>query len=122
MSDVEKTVYRVLQRIVAERSPGVAKIESTQRLTSDLGLKSLDVARLIAVLELEIGVDPFVKLVAITDVRTVGDLCAAYRKALSDDPNTIPETTIEPSRQRAEARRKAQYPRRDRRSGPERQE
>ena len=39
----------------------------------------------LAKLERKLGVDPFAERVAITSIRTVGDLCAAYGKCLSED-------------------------------------
>jgi hypothetical protein len=89
MDQIERTVHHVVLRVARDRSPNLflppaqAGVANGQHLTTDLGLTSLDIARIIAVLELELGADPFASLVAITDVRTVSDLCAAYRKALA---------------------------------------
>jgi acyl carrier protein len=44
---------------------------------------SLLLARLIITLEAELGVDPFAEDVLISDVRTVGELVAVYREALT---------------------------------------
>ena len=83
MKDPEEIIHQVLLGIVQQKAPSVTKLANENRLTVELGLKSLEIARLVALLELELGVDPFAHLVAITDVRTVGDLCNAYRRALS---------------------------------------
>jgi acyl carrier protein len=90
MADVVQTVHAVLFRIIQHETPPVAQIQASDRLTVELGLKSLDLARLITILELELGVDPFARLVAITDIRTVGDLCEAYRRALSPESAMAP--------------------------------
>jgi acyl carrier protein len=47
------------------------------------GMGSLLLARLIIALEAELGVDPFAEDVLISDVRTVGELVAVYREALT---------------------------------------
>jgi hypothetical protein len=108
MDHVEQVVYRVLLRIAQQRTPGVLRVENGQRLTAELGLKSLDIARVIALLELELGADPFAHLVAITDIRTVADLCEAYRKALAPPSEAPTPPSFAPSLNRAEARRNAQ--------------
>jgi acyl carrier protein len=54
------------------------------RLTADLGLESLDIAELVAVLELELGADPFVESASIADAQTVGELVAIYQRYLAE--------------------------------------
>jgi acyl carrier protein len=44
------------------------------------GLSSLDLAGLVAKLERRWKIDPFLEAKAITEVRTVGDLCRAYQE------------------------------------------
>jgi hypothetical protein len=112
MDHAEGMIHRVVLRIARQRSPALSGLEVGHRLTDDLGLTSLDLARILAVLELELGVDPFAGLVAITDVRTLGDLCVAYRQALSPAPAAAAPPSYAPSQQRAEARRAAQARRR----------
>jgi hypothetical protein len=46
------------------------------------GLRSLDFASVIAVLERQWNVDPFLEHRSITEIRTVGDLCIAYKDCL----------------------------------------
>jgi acyl carrier protein len=110
MDHLERIVQEIVLRVVREKSPETTCVENGQGLTAGLGLDSLDIARLIAVLELKLGVDPFASLVAITDVRTVGDLCAAYRSARGSpaEANTVPSFAA--SVQRAKARRSARPP------------
>ena len=54
-------------------------------LVEDLGLRSLDLARIIAKLEVKLDADPFAELVSVTSIRTPGDLCAAYAKCFAAD-------------------------------------
>lgn len=56
-------------------------IEESSQLVKDLAFTSLDVAELVAVLEMELDVDPFSDGVSLMDVRTYGDFCAVYEKA-----------------------------------------
>jgi acyl carrier protein len=60
------------------------KMVLTTGATLDLGLESLDLAELVALLELRFGFDPFSHHAAITDVHTVQDLCNAYLRAGAD--------------------------------------
>lgn len=80
MEDLERTVHEVVLEVARRRKPDLEGLEPDQRLTVDLGLKSLDVAQVVAVLEDRLEMDPFSELVAITSIRTVGDLAAAYRR------------------------------------------
>jgi len=110
MDQLERTIHELVLRIVREKSPETASVENCQGLAAGLGLDSLDIARIIAVLELQLGVDPFANAFAITDMRTVGDLCRAYRTALCSRAGAPSVSLFESSVQRAEARRSVQPP------------
>jgi hypothetical protein len=47
-------------------------------------LKSLAIARVIAMLELKYGIDPFSRHISVTSVKTVGDLVRAYQSCTED--------------------------------------
>jgi hypothetical protein len=79
--EARRVVCEAVGEVAREHGFG-APIEDRLELFADLRLPSLEVARLIAVLEAKLGVDPFLEMVAITDVRTVGDLVRAYEAAL----------------------------------------
>ncbi len=81
MDHIEEKVHEVVLRVCQQRTPAVSKIDNGHRLTGELGLASLDFARIIAILEMDLGTDPFSCQSPITGMRTVGDLCDAYRKA-----------------------------------------
>jgi acyl carrier protein len=108
MDNLDRMIHDLVLRIAREKSPEVACVDNDHRLAAGLGLDSLDIARLVAVLELKVGADPFAKLVSITDVRTVGDLCAAYRIALSAPVEADAAPSFATQVKRAEARRSAQ--------------
>ncbi|MEV2215093.1 phosphopantetheine-binding protein [Streptomyces sp. NPDC050997] len=78
------TVKATLLEIVNEVAGPVEQLDEDQLLVDQLGLESLHLARLVAVLELELDTDPFSADVPITSVRTVGDLLQAY------DPVVLP--------------------------------
>ncbi|KOV61484.1 hypothetical protein ADL01_31010 [Streptomyces sp. NRRL WC-3618] len=70
--------------IVNEVAGPVEHLDDDQLLVDQLGLESLHLARLVAVLEMELDTDPFSDDMPITGVRTVGDLLQAY------DPVVLP--------------------------------
>ena len=85
MENVTDVVVAVIRGVVREQYPEVEEVRSEQGLVEDLGLKSLDLARIVAKLDTELGVDPFSETVAITSIRTVGDLCEAYEQCFEAD-------------------------------------
>jgi acyl carrier protein len=85
MENLEKIVHEVVLEILRQRSSQISKVENNHKLTSDLGFGSLDIAQLVATLEIKLGVDPFATQVAITDIRTVGDLCHSYALCLPNN-------------------------------------
>lgn len=104
MEDVESTVREVVLEVARRRKPEIQGLEPEQRLTVDLGLKSLDVAQVVAVLEDRLEMDPFSELVAITSVETVGDLTAAYRKCHEGGGSEDRPASVEEGSGRAQAR------------------
>ena len=78
MASVREAIADLLER--ADRP--VPAINAGDDLMAT-GLTSLDLAAVIAMLETRWGVDPFLEHVPITEVRTVGELCEAYRMCAS---------------------------------------
>jgi hypothetical protein len=103
MRAYEQTVFDVLRTIATERRPDLPPLEAGQTLTYDLGLTSLDLARAVATLEFELDADPFDR-VPITSVRTVGDLCAAYRLHFNGDAEVPPRPSEAENASRARSR------------------
>ena len=85
MDSLEQTIHAVIRDIAAQAGRTLPPLERHHTLTYDLGLRSLDLAQLVATLEMLLGVDPFARLVPITNIRTVRDLCDAY--ALAQTPS-----------------------------------
>ena len=110
-TEVRATVHERIRDILAERDEPVPPIADSDKLSEGLGLRSMDLALLVAELEVELGVDPFQKLVSITGIRTVDDLVAAYALALT--PDAAPEPASEDlaaAARRAERRRARKRP------------
>ena len=78
---VADRIADTIAEVMRERGLDPASIAPEARLTEGLGLKSMDLARIVLTLEDELEVDPF-QTVPITSIRTVGDLTAAYLGAL----------------------------------------
>lgn len=87
---VESMVLDTIRNVGWQRGMDVPDLRPRLRLVDELGFKSLDVARMIAMLELRLGLDPFSRLISVTNVRTVGDLCNAYVRALDDPEHGTP--------------------------------
>jgi acyl carrier protein len=80
MLKIDQVRFTVLQDIVHLLDDDDLEADSLtddSRLT-DIGLTSLLLARLTVQLEMVLGVDPFAQSLAISDVRTIGNLVAAY--------------------------------------------
>jgi acyl carrier protein len=84
---LERVVLGKICSVLEDRSGEVRVIKGTDRLNATLGLSSLDLALIVAELEVEVRADPFAKLVSITSVRSVNDLVTAYRKVLFPEAN-----------------------------------
>lgn len=76
-SGIQSTVEACVRRILGDRISGTA-LDVDTKLNAELGMDSLELAELVLELETDLGADPFVELVPITSVRTVGDIVRAY--------------------------------------------
>lgn len=86
MSDIKQTIIGVLREIQERNVYPKRDINDDTMVVKNLGFSSLDVAELVAVLEMELGVDPFSQGVSIMNVHTVGELCKVYTEALEKVP------------------------------------
>lgn len=79
MDGIFETVKDSINEIISMKGVDETKIDRDSKIVQDLGLKSLDIAQLIAMLESEFDKDPFSDGSAtLADVLTVGDLCKIY--------------------------------------------
>ena len=67
--------------ISLERVPDFDRVAPRTEARRGVGPDVDGLARIVASLEMKLDVDPFAEDVAITSIRTVGDLCNAYEKA-----------------------------------------
>ena len=103
---IEQVIHEEILHILDEREEWIPDIANDARLHADLGLGSLDLAQLVSVLEMKLRADPFEHLVAITEIRTVGDLCQAYQRLLVGETNaSTTRDILRAGQTRAQARR-----------------
>jgi acyl carrier protein len=79
--EIESCIHGEITNFLVESKANVRSISNEIKLNSELGMSSLELARLVSVLDDKLEVDPFIELVPITSVRTIGDLVNAYKKA-----------------------------------------
>ena len=81
MSEHQQIIYDTLRRVAEEEGLQIGAISDSSALIDSLGFRSLHIARILAILEIQLSHDPFASgEVPITGLRTVGDLCAAYER------------------------------------------
>jgi acyl carrier protein len=78
-AEIEATIHRTLVEVLERAGKPVPVFDEEDDLIAT-GLTSLDLAALVAKLERRWKIDPFLEATAITEVRTVGDLCRAYQE------------------------------------------
>jgi|GEM_PF-465175 acyl carrier protein len=107
--EIQKLIEEHILQIIEEKGAHEGKLPQVgqeDRLGSELGLSSLDLAQLVAMLEMRLKADPFQELVPITSVRTVADLCSAYEQFFSGEKSDPAQAdALLESKRRAEARR-----------------
>jgi acyl carrier protein len=84
IDDIENIVHDEILTMLNENNIEFGVISNDVKLNSELGVTSLDLARLVSVLDDRLGVDPFIELISITSVRTIGDLVDAYQRAIAN--------------------------------------
>lgn len=76
----DKVVFETIQAIVRRKNASGVDIKPEDHITEELGFGSLDMAELVATLEMKLGFDPFADGASIASVRTVADIVALYTK------------------------------------------
>jgi acyl carrier protein len=102
--EISKAVRDQVALLLDEKELPARDFGPDDRLNTDLGLTSLDLASLVAALEMKLQADPFQELVPITSVRTIGDLEAAYVRFFSGPGTVSGDNDLAEIRRRAEAR------------------
>lgn len=78
--DLRETIQTVIHGILEETGRPKPGMADGNQLFAEIGLDSLDFARVVVELEQKLGVDPFRS--PGQDVRTFGDLVRVYRETL----------------------------------------
>jgi acyl carrier protein len=76
MPEAESLVVEAITALLTQRGDGAGKISQSTRLQEDLRLDSLELAELSAMLEDELGRDPYTEGLA---PRTVGEIVTFYQ-------------------------------------------
>jgi len=104
---VRAEILRRLSRV----APVADDVLTDDMALSDLGIGSLDLLEIIDALETSLAANPFEGRLAPSDIRTVGDLYAAYRPATDGaSPGDAIDDLLASSRKRAAARRRGRQP------------
>jgi len=82
MEQVKKVINNAIQQIQEQKSYPVANLRDDLRIIDDLGFSSLDIAQLIAYLEMELNVDPYANGALISSINTVESLYKLYQSCL----------------------------------------
>jgi acyl carrier protein len=85
MENVKTVIDSAILNIQEMRAHRKINLDDDLRLTYDLGFSSLDIAQLVAQLELELGVDPFSQGVSIAEITTIGSLYRVYQTCINSN-------------------------------------
>lgn len=104
---VREEILRRLSRV----APGAAVVLTDDMALNELGIMSLDLLEIIDALETSLASNPFESRLAPSDIRTVGDLYAAYRPPIDGaSPGNVADDLLAAGRKRADARRRGRQP------------
>jgi acyl carrier protein len=86
MIEIRDVIYRTVRRVAEDEGVCLKDLSDDSSLVDDIGLRSLDIARILAILEMELAFDPFATgELPLTDIRTVRDLCGAYNRVMEPE-------------------------------------
>jgi acyl carrier protein len=82
--DVQGAIEKAIRDVADEWELDLPPLRRDSELVDELGFSSMTVVSLTMNLEEELGIDPFAdRTVMLTDMRTIGDLCDVYGRALA---------------------------------------
>lgn len=79
MSKTKEVIKKEAGKIMEQQNYRKIEINDDSSLVNDLGLSSLDIAQLIASLEMELNKDPFEDGASLANIKTINDLDNLYR-------------------------------------------
>lgn len=83
MIDPFEVLTKSIQTIQDQQDYPKVEVQPGFHLVHDLGLASLDIAQLLAMMECELGIDPFVHGATLDQVATVKDMADLYFKNIN---------------------------------------
>lgn len=81
MTNSVEVLKKLIRMIQEQQAYPLVPIHDQSNLVHDLGLASLDIAQLVAMMEDELGTDPFATGATLEQVATVRDMAALYASA-----------------------------------------
>lgn len=81
--DIEQKITDHVREILTLSNKNSSSITSKQALIDDVGMDSLEIARLLITLDDEFQVDPFAEEFSIGNIHTIADLTRVYSALLS---------------------------------------
>lgn len=84
MEELVNKINNVIKDIQEQQGYRSIELSEDIEIVDTLGFRSLDIAQLIAVLELELGVDPFSMGKSLSEMTTLKDLYYLYYTALNN--------------------------------------
>lgn len=105
-TDSDAVVLEELVQFLRENGKEQLALTDGDRLDGELGLSSFDVTSLLVRLAARLDISGSERLMASTDMATVGDLCRAFGVALGEETETGPDELMA-SLRRAASRRAA---------------
>lgn len=78
MNDTFEIVKKSIESIQEQQGYQKVEVQPRSELIHDLGFASLDIAQLVAMMEGELGIDPFTHGATLDQVVTVNDLASLY--------------------------------------------
>jgi len=78
MNNTFEVVKNCVEEVLSMNGAEEVEIRFDSKIVHDLGMKSLDIAQLIALLEIQYEKDPFSEGATLANVITIADLCKLY--------------------------------------------
>jgi acyl carrier protein len=105
---VNKTIKKLIMQIADEQSIEIVSLSDRDHFVEDLGFSSLDIATLVALLEVEFKIDPFsTNKTVITEISRIEELVDIYYKCLSGKESVSSSNSPCTKNSRGQARREA---------------
>jgi acyl carrier protein len=82
MDDLAEKIKHAIREIQEQQGYRIVELDDKMDILNTLGFQSLDIAQLIAMLELDLGVDPFSNGASLSELTTIKNLYEIYNEAI----------------------------------------